>query len=193
MTKTSKPFALTGPMSSSSEPDRPPCFGLRPKQPRHRGPQSSTKRPDRATTSRALVIHARGAEILDRLGALGDLPQRALKALAFNFYLGQQPLARMAVPAAAGNPLPLVIGQTEVEAQLRARLAELQSEVIWGCELLGVERETNEIKVTLRTADGDHEMRAGWLVGCDGRPTARPASWPASASKERRLRTIFAR
>jgi len=56
----------------------------------------------------------------------------------------------------------------QVEAQLRARLAELQSEVIWGCELLGVERETNEIKVTLRTADGDHEMRAGWLVGCDG-------------------------
>ena len=35
-----------------------------------------------ATTSRALVIHARGAEILDRLGALGDLPQRAVKALA---------------------------------------------------------------------------------------------------------------
>jgi len=121
-----------------------------------------------ATTSRALVVHARGAEILDRLGALGDLPQRAVKALAFNFYLGQQMLARMAVPAVAGTPLPLVIGQTEVEAQLRPRLAELQSEVIWGCELLGAEEDTHDIKVTLRTADGDHEMRTGWLVGCDG-------------------------
>jgi 4,5-epoxidase len=40
--------------------------------------------------------------------------------------------------------------------------------VIWGYELLGVEEDTNDIKVTLRTADGDHEMRAGWLVGCDG-------------------------
>jgi 2-polyprenyl-6-methoxyphenol hydroxylase-like FAD-dependent oxidoreductase len=40
------------------------------------------KAPGPATTSRALGLQPRGTEILARLGALGDLPQRAVKAQA---------------------------------------------------------------------------------------------------------------
>ena len=43
-----------------------------------------------ATTSRALGLQPRDREILDRLGALGDLPDRAVHAAATSILLGQR-------------------------------------------------------------------------------------------------------
>jgi 4,5-epoxidase len=123
-----------------------------------------------ATTSRALGVQPRGVEILQRLGALGDLPQRAVKALAFNFHSSQRLLFRIALPAGSGValPAPLLIGQSEVEGELRARLAELGREVKWGTELVAAQEGERDIEVTLRSGDDEHRFRADWLVGCDG-------------------------
>ncbi|MFD2352943.1 FAD-dependent oxidoreductase [Nonomuraea ferruginea] len=41
-----------------------------------------------ATTSRANLLHARGVEVLDRLGALGDLPERSAQGLVLTTYIG---------------------------------------------------------------------------------------------------------
>ncbi|MBV8089702.1 MAG: FAD-dependent monooxygenase, partial [Alphaproteobacteria bacterium] len=43
-----------------------------------------------AATSRALGLQPRGREILGRLGALGDLPDRAVHAYATNVLVGQR-------------------------------------------------------------------------------------------------------
>jgi 2-polyprenyl-6-methoxyphenol hydroxylase-like FAD-dependent oxidoreductase len=80
-----------------------------------------------ATTSRALGLQPRGREILARLGALGDLPERAVHAYATNVYVGKRRVLRFMVENQFGHLQlgPLLISQAEIEAQLRKRLAEL--------------------------------------------------------------------
>src|SRR5438874_1812063 len=50
-----------------------------------------------ATTSRALALKPRGTEILDRLGALGDLSCRAVNMTGLNIYVGERPLMHVGV------------------------------------------------------------------------------------------------
>jgi 2-polyprenyl-6-methoxyphenol hydroxylase-like FAD-dependent oxidoreductase len=86
-----------------------------------------------ATTSRALGLQARGREILARLGALGDLPERAIHGRATNVYVGKRRLMRFVVETQLGRVHlgTLLISQAEVEAELRRRLAELGGRVLW--------------------------------------------------------------
>jgi 4,5-epoxidase len=91
-----------------------------------------------ATTSRALGLQPRGREILARLGALGDLPERAVLALATNIRLRRRLLTKFIVQTARGQDAlePLLISQAEVEAQLRRRLAALGGAVSWNHEIV---------------------------------------------------------
>jgi 2-polyprenyl-6-methoxyphenol hydroxylase-like FAD-dependent oxidoreductase len=120
-----------------------------------------------STTSRANFLHARGSEVLHRLGALGDLPTRSLRALTVTTYLGGAPIAkvRFGDPGLRTAAPPMVISQASVEAALRDRFAELGGHVEWNTRLTGVEQDSDGVTVTF--ADGD-TARAGWLVGCDG-------------------------
>ncbi|TDC04366.1 oxygenase [Nonomuraea longispora] len=121
--------------------------------------------PGPATTSRANILHARGVEVLDRLGALGDLPGRSAPSLVLTTYIG----GRAAIVTRfgdAGTPRPaLVLPQTDIEAQLRARLAELGTDVEWGTALTDLVEDEGGVTVVL---DGGRKLRAGWLAGCDG-------------------------
>ena len=107
--------------------------------------------PGPATTSRALGLQPRGVEVLDRLGALGDLPDRGVQVREVVINVGGREITRLRI----GGVTRLVtrpgvmMSQAEVEAQLRRRLAELGGRVEWGHEV-----------TTL-----DHD---GWIVGCDG-------------------------
>ncbi|WP_328297328.1 MULTISPECIES: FAD-dependent oxidoreductase [unclassified Streptomyces] len=119
-----------------------------------------------ATTSRALGLQPRGAEVLDRLGALADLPEQSVRIGEVLTHVDGKPLARLLV----GQPTKLVtrpgllMSQSDVESRLRARLAALGVDVEWGSELLDASRDGE--RVSLRLAD--REIHADWLVGCDG-------------------------
>ncbi|MFI1942713.1 FAD-dependent monooxygenase [Streptomyces virginiae] len=119
-----------------------------------------------AVTSRALGLQPRGAEVLDRLGALGDLPERSVPIAHVHTYVDGRQLARL--PVGQRTKLVtrpgLLMSQSEVETRLRDRLAVLGVQVEWGRELLDVRQEENEVVLRL----GDGEERAAWLVGCDG-------------------------
>jgi 2-polyprenyl-6-methoxyphenol hydroxylase-like FAD-dependent oxidoreductase len=119
-----------------------------------------------ATTSRANFLHARGSEVLDRLGALGDLPQRAERAMRITTYLGDKPLMRIRFgdPGLQTAAPPMVISQAEVEAALRDRLANLGGAVEWGAPLVDLHQDASAVVATV----GDEETRTPWLVGCDG-------------------------
>ena len=141
-----------------------------------------------ATTSRALGLQPRGTEILERLGALGDLPQRAVNALALNFHSGDRSLFRIEMRAMPGIAVrgPLLIGQSEVEGQLRARLAELAREVAWGTELVAAE----EGRATSRSpCEAKPENTSSRWIGSSAvmALTAKRAGWPASPSTGRPL------
>lgn len=128
-----------------------------------------------ALTSRALGLQPRGAEVLERIGALGDLPQRSQEMLTINYLEGQRTVLQLQVGRAAAD-LPkqaLLLSQAEVEGALRRRLAELGGKVEWSTRLVGVEQTPDRVTARVQLADGTEEqLAADWLVGCDGAHSA---------------------
>ncbi|MFF0862062.1 FAD-dependent oxidoreductase [Nonomuraea sp. NPDC003560] len=120
-----------------------------------------------ATTSRANFVHARGSEVLDRLDALGDLPQESVRAMTITTYAGNRPMMRIRFgdPGLGTAAPPMVISQARVEARLRERLAVLGGRPEWGSALVQAEQDADGVTATL--GDG-RTVRARWLVGCDG-------------------------
>jgi 2-polyprenyl-6-methoxyphenol hydroxylase-like FAD-dependent oxidoreductase len=121
-----------------------------------------------AMTSRALGLQPRGVEVLDRLGALGDLPERALPINKVIVTVESRELARLQVGSAMqrlGGRTGLIISQAEIEAELRKRLAELGGTIEWGHRVTGLAPRTDGVSVRL---DDDSEIEAGWVIGADG-------------------------
>lgn len=124
-----------------------------------------------AVTSRANFVHARGSEVLDRLGALGDLPDESLRAMMVTTYLGDRPIARLRFgdPGLRTAAPPMVVSQARVEAALRDRLAELGGVIEWDSALVDLEQDGTGATAVLSTGES---VRAGWVIGCDGTGSA---------------------
>ncbi|HUH67914.1 MAG TPA: FAD-dependent monooxygenase [Mycobacterium sp.] len=120
-----------------------------------------------ATTSRALGLQPRGVEVLDRVGALGDLCERGIKAMSATVYTGDRPILSLQLGrlSAKGRSV-LLISQAEIEAQLRCRLGELGGHIEWGTPLVDAKVDHNGVAVTVGTEP--RKVHADWLVGCDG-------------------------
>ncbi|KWX57898.1 FAD-dependent oxidoreductase [Mycobacterium sp. NAZ190054] len=120
-----------------------------------------------ATTSRANFLHARGSEVLGRIGALGTLPDESLRAMRITNYLGDRPLMTLEFgdPRMHTAAPPMVISQAKVEASLRARLADLDVTPQWGNGLAGLRNHDDSVVAEL---DDGSVVAARWLVGCDG-------------------------
>jgi 2-polyprenyl-6-methoxyphenol hydroxylase-like FAD-dependent oxidoreductase len=120
-----------------------------------------------ATTSRANFLHARGSEVLDRLGALGDLPDRSVRAMKITTFLGGKPVMRLLFgdPGMRTAAPPMVISQAAVEAALRDRLTQLGGEIDWGTPLVDIRQDATGVVATLGAGE---EVPSDWLVGCDG-------------------------
>jgi 4,5-epoxidase len=128
--------------------------------------------PGPATTSRALGLQLRGAEVLDRVGALADIPDRAVKAL--NAHIDVDGTA-LTLPIGHGSPdgrQTMFISQAEIEAELHRRLTELGGHVEWATELVDIHDDISGVVTTVRDGSGDHTVSSGWLVGADGANSA---------------------
>ncbi|WP_431897656.1 FAD-dependent monooxygenase [Nonomuraea sp. bgisy101] len=127
--------------------------------------------PGPATTSRALGLQPRGVEVLERIGALGDLRERSQTMLNMSYNEGSQTVLRLHVgQAAASMPKQtLLISQAEIEGTLRQRLRELGGAVEWDTRLVGARQDGAGVTVTTQAADGTQQhIETAWLVGCDG-------------------------
>ncbi|WHT19371.1 FAD-dependent monooxygenase [Crossiella sp. CA-258035] len=127
-----------------------------------------------SVTSRALGLHPRGVEVLDRLGALADLPERAVRVAGVSVNVRGVELARIRVDQVrlASRHRTLLISQAAVEAELRALLARLGGKVEWGHEVVGLTQDGRGGEVSLRHGGGTETVRADWVVGCDGAGSA---------------------
>ncbi len=101
-----------------------------------------------ATTSRALGVQPRGAEVLARLGALGDLPEKAVRLKELR--IDGEVALDLGLLRGGGQ---LVVSQAWVEQRLRDRLSALGVEIEWDTPASSV-------------SEWD------WLVGCDGAHSA---------------------
>lgn len=112
-----------------------------------------------AGTSRALGLQPRGIEVVDRLGALNDLPEHALQVERIVVHINGKQAASVRVgqrTALVTRP-SLTISQAIVEAALRRRVTELDGQIEWDQEVAAAEQDSHG--VTVRFADGDQ---------CDG-------------------------
>src|ERR1700754_3521585 len=120
-----------------------------------------------AVTSRALGLQPRGVEVLDRLGALGDLPDHGLPIRSVTINVDGRELASFPVGEATrlGGPRGLIMSQADIEGALRDRLTALGADVEWGRGVAGLAPVPDG--VTVRLDDGS-EVEAAWVVGADG-------------------------
>lgn len=123
--------------------------------------------PGPAVTSRANFLHARGSEVLGRIGALGTLPQESLRAMRITNFLDERPMMTLEFgdPGMGTAAPPMVVSQACVEAALRARLADLGVTPQWGSGLSSLSQDADSVLAKL---DDGHTLRSRWLVGCDG-------------------------
>ncbi len=119
-----------------------------------------------ATTSRANIMHARGVEVLARLGALGDLRERSLEPRGMTMNARGRPLSTMRfAPDERESVQALFVSQATIEAALRRRLTELGGAVEWGTEVRTATQHADGVEVGF--ADGT-VAQVPWVVGCDG-------------------------
>ncbi|MGH3677916.1 MAG: FAD-dependent monooxygenase [Mycobacterium sp.] len=121
-----------------------------------------------AVTSRALGLQPRGVEVLDRIGALGDLPDRAIPIREVIVTVEGRQLARLKIGLSmerlGGRP-GLVMSQADIEGALRDRLSQLGGTVEWDSGVQGLEVDADRVSVQLGDAI---RVDAGWVVGADG-------------------------
>ncbi|WP_280383665.1 FAD-dependent monooxygenase [Nocardia wallacei] len=123
-----------------------------------------------AVTSRANILHARGVEVLQRVGALGDLRERSLAPVGMRMYVRSRPIATMRfAPDERESTQALFVSQADIEEQLRRRLAELDVTIEWNRSVVAAKQDAEG--VTVEFADGAR-LRADWLAGCDGSRSA---------------------
>ncbi|MFN3004748.1 FAD-dependent oxidoreductase [Mycolicibacterium wolinskyi] len=119
-----------------------------------------------AVTSRALGLQPRGVEVLDRLSALGHLPEHGLPVERVTVHVDGRPLASLPIgrPARLHGPAALLMSQADIEGALRDRLTALGGTVEWGMPVTGLAPEADGVAVRA----GDSDVRCGWVVGADG-------------------------
>ncbi len=131
--------------------------------------------PDAVHESRALAIQARTLEVLDRLGVADELVAAGSTATTLVMHAGGHDRSlTLFEPSVADTRYPflLFLSQAETERILTARLAAEGVEVERGVELVELRQGADETTCTVRTGTGERDIRARYVVGCDGAHSA---------------------
>lgn len=120
-------------------------------------------------TSNALASQARTLDVYDDIGLLQEVLDRGRKICGVNLYDNKHRLAHISFDGLeANNPFVLSLPQCEIEQLLSDHLESLRCYIERGVELLSLTQDQNRVRATVQTADGEKEISAQWLMGCDG-------------------------
>jgi 2-polyprenyl-6-methoxyphenol hydroxylase-like FAD-dependent oxidoreductase len=135
------------------------------------------KAEQRSPYSRALVIHPRSLEILDRLGALEVLLARGNLVGRARIHIGGK--LRLEVDFSEGQyhgcrfPQALFVEQDQTEEALDACLARSGFSPLFDSELIEFDEGVEGVRATCRDADdGSYRVECRYIVGCDGAHSA---------------------
>jgi 2-polyprenyl-6-methoxyphenol hydroxylase-like FAD-dependent oxidoreductase len=120
--------------------------------------------------SKALAIHARTLELLEKLGVAEAIVSRGRRLDVLNVYHQRRKLMRLDV-GELDSPYPFVLSlpQGETERVLIDRLRELGGEVAWGMRFRDLVQHDDQVHVTLENREGRlMTCDCRWLIGCDG-------------------------
>jgi 2-polyprenyl-6-methoxyphenol hydroxylase-like FAD-dependent oxidoreductase len=120
--------------------------------------------------SRAIAVHARSCDMLDRMGVLDDLIATGVKSTGMKMFAGRKKMFRVPLDG-VDSPFPytLVTAQTETERVLTEHLTALGVTVDRGLALTGLSQDDDLVHLTLQRADGTTEhVDTPWVIGTDG-------------------------
>jgi 3-(3-hydroxy-phenyl)propionate hydroxylase len=122
------------------------------------------------TGSRAICISRRSMEILSWAGAEPAMRAKALPWTGGRSFWRDQEVLHFEMPhEPAQRFAPMVnIQQFYVEQFVHEALAGGPAQVAWGHRIAGVRQDGQGVQVRVDGPDGAHEVRADWLVACDG-------------------------
>ncbi|MDX1404355.1 MAG: FAD-dependent monooxygenase [Woeseiaceae bacterium] len=129
-------------------------------------------------TSRALVVHARTAEILERIdeNLIARYVERAIhnKGYVLHFVDGNGKRSEVRpgldfTKLDCRYPYMLIHGQCDTENNIRDLMREqFDFEIEWGTKCTDVAQENGEVIATLSKGDGEETVRCQYLIACDG-------------------------
>jgi 2-polyprenyl-6-methoxyphenol hydroxylase-like FAD-dependent oxidoreductase len=124
------------------------------------------RRADASNLTRAFAVHARTLELLDARGLADDLVAAGRPVPALRLF-GRAEVELGRLPSR--YPFVLVVPQYTLEALLEARAREQGAELRAGHEVVDLHQDGTMVTVTARDPGGVlHEIRADYVVGCDG-------------------------
>ena len=135
------------------------------------------KTPVRSERSRALVIHARSLELLQKMGIADELVALGRRTLKITPFVGRRPAANLELGDIGVDDTPypflLFVSQAETERMLEKHLEGLGVKVERPVELLTFEENAEGVSAGLRHEDGHEEnVRARYVIGADGAHSA---------------------
>jgi 2-polyprenyl-6-methoxyphenol hydroxylase-like FAD-dependent oxidoreductase len=122
------------------------------------------------TESRAIAIHARSCDMLDRMGVLDDLIATGVKSTGMIMFAGGKKMLRAPLEAVdSAFAYTLITAQTETERVLTEHLSALGVTVDRGVALTGLTQDDDAVHLVLQHADGTTEQAdTSWVIGTDG-------------------------
>jgi len=115
--------------------------------------------------SRALGLHSRTVEVLDQRGLLDRFSEGA-PVWPKGHFAGMRLLELDQLDGR--HTYALMVPQSRTEALLEERAAELGADLRRGHELLGLEQDSDGVRLTVGGPAGEYELAADYVVGCDG-------------------------
>jgi 2-polyprenyl-6-methoxyphenol hydroxylase-like FAD-dependent oxidoreductase len=122
-----------------------------------------------ATTTRAIAVHARTLELLAPLGVTPALLERGKPVGGITLWAGGEPIVKADLDELDSRfKHVLLVGQQELEAALAAQLAAAGGAIDRGARLVSFRQDGTGVTAQLQRGEATEEVRAAWLVGCDG-------------------------
>lgn len=135
------------------------------------------KKPGPVEESRALVMHAKTLELLDKLALAEQAVARGRRIGSVSLVSGGRSAGKLRFFEAGGDdrtpyPFALIFDQSQTERLLLDGLHASGGHVEWGTELLSLSHEEGSARATVRGSDGvEATITARWVVGADGAPS----------------------
>ena len=124
--------------------------------------------------SRALVVHAKTLELLDRLGLADQAVEWGQRMGAIQVFGEGKPAGEISFFDAGADdrtpyPFALILEQDRTEQIMIGGLQEAWGGVEWDTELVSLAPTAAGARATIRRGDGEEEtVEVGWVVGADG-------------------------
>jgi 2-polyprenyl-6-methoxyphenol hydroxylase-like FAD-dependent oxidoreductase len=119
--------------------------------------------------SRAIAVHARSLDMLDRMGIVDEMLDTGIKATAMQLYAGGRKLFRVPLGEVdSAFPFTLTTAQTETERVLGEHLQSLGVTVERGVELVALSQDDDGVHLTLQKDGSTEQASASWVIGADG-------------------------